>query len=386
MPKVDAVVSSPVSTSMRARQVEALFDVPPVEQQTLRWQGDVPLDDRPWNVGLIVGPSGCGKSTVASALFGAEALASSLKWGGASVLDDFPTECPLGDLSAICQAVGFNTIPAWLRPFSVLSNGEQFRAMLARRLVESPSLVVLDEFTSVVDRQVARIGSHAVQKHVRKNGTKFVAVSCHHDIIDWLNPDWILEPATMTFAWRSLQRRPALDVEIARVEYATWRLFAPYHYMSSNLARAAQCFALFVEGRPAAFCGIMHRPISQPGPKPIWGVSRVVTLPDYQGIGLAFVLTDAIGAALKACGQRLHNYPAHPSFVRALDRSKTWRLERKPGLIAKNQSNQNLAAGSNATGAFGGRPNAVFSYAGPAASDDVAARQFLGIPSLSSAT
>lgn len=381
MPTVDVVVSSRVSQTMRCRQVEALFDVPAQKKQTLSWSGDVPYDEKPWNVGLIVGPSGCGKSTVARALFGPDALTSTLKWSAGSVLDDFPADSPLADISAICQAVGFNTIPAWLRPFSVLSNGEQFRVMLARKLIESPALTVLDEFTSVVDRQVAKIGSHAVQKHVRKSGTKFVAVSCHHDIVEWLNPDWILEPATMAFTWRSLQRRPAIDVEIARVDYSAWRLFAPFHYMSADLNRAAQCFALFVDGVPAAFCAVLHRPISQRAKLPIWGISRVVTLPDYQGLGLAFVLTDAVGAALRACGQRLHNYPAHPAFIRALDRSHSWRLERKPGMIARNGG-----GGTVGVGTLGGRPNAVFSYAGPAAPDPVASRQFLAIPSLSRAT
>jgi len=375
MPTVDVVVSSPVSQTMRCRQVEALFDVPPQEKQTLHWSGDVPLDDRPWNVGLIVGPSGCGKSTVARALFGAEALRPTLEWSGGSVLDDFPSESPLADITAICQAVGFNTIPAWLRPFSVLSNGEQFRVMLARKLLESPALVVLDEFTSVVDRQVARIGSYAVQKHVRKRGTQFVAISCHHDIIEWLNPDWILEPATMAFTWRALQRRPAIDVEIARVDYSAWRLFAPYHYMSAELHKAAQCFGLFIEGQPAAFGAMLYRPHATA--TNIYGLSRLVTLPDYQGLGLAFVLTDALGAAFKACGQRMHTYPAHPSLIRSFDRAPAWKLERKPGLIRKS---------SGFVKNFGGRPNAVFSYAGPAAENVVAARQFLGIPSLSRTT
>ncbi len=268
MPNVDVVVSSEVSQSMRCRQVEALFDVPVQERQTLRWSGDVPLDSREWNVGLIVGPSGCGKSTVARSLFG-DALALEPTWGGASVLDDFPQQMKLEDIAGICQAVGFNTIPAWLRSFEVLSNGEKFRVMLARLLAELPDLAVLDEFTSVVDRQVAKIGSHAVQKYVRKRATKFVAVSCHSDIIEWLNPDWILEPATMTFTWRSLQRRPSLDVSISRVDYSAWRVFAPFHYMTAHLHRSAACYVLSVEGEPATFVGMLYRP--HPKTKNIWG-------------------------------------------------------------------------------------------------------------------
>ena len=59
----------------------------------------------------------------------------------------------------------------WLRPFHVLSNGEQFRATIARALAESAKgreLVVIDEFTSVVDRTVAQIGSAAIAKTIRR--------------------------------------------------------------------------------------------------------------------------------------------------------------------------------------------------------------------------
>ncbi|MGA8729662.1 MAG: hypothetical protein WB608_13000 [Terracidiphilus sp.] len=80
---------------------------------------------------------------------------------------------------------------------------------LARRLIECGAMVTMDEFRSVVDRQVAKIGAHAVQKFIRRAGTRFVAASCHYDIIEWMQPDWVFEPATMHFARRSLQRRPA---------------------------------------------------------------------------------------------------------------------------------------------------------------------------------
>jgi ABC-type ATPase with predicted acetyltransferase domain len=82
-----------------------------------------------------------------------------------------------------------------LRPFRVLSNGEQFRVTIARALAEQPELLVFDEFTSVVDRNVAKVASAAIAKAVRRRKQKFIAVSCHHDIIEWLQPDWIYEPA-----------------------------------------------------------------------------------------------------------------------------------------------------------------------------------------------
>ncbi len=196
--KIDVTVSTEISNSIRARQLQGMFDVPAIERSERHWSGDVPLEEKDWNVGLIVGPSGAGKSTLAREMFGEEKIP---EWQEPSVIDDFDTKLKVADIANACTAVGFSTIPAWLRPFKVLSVGEQFRVALARRMIESdPSEPLLvDEFTSVVDRQVAKIGAYAVQKWVRKENRRFVAVTCHYDVIEWLLPDWILEPATMTF-------------------------------------------------------------------------------------------------------------------------------------------------------------------------------------------
>jgi ABC-type ATPase with predicted acetyltransferase domain len=207
MPKLDFTIATDLSNSPRVRQLAAMFDVPMAEKATLRFQGDLPIDDRPWTVGLIVGASGAGKSSVMRHVWGEP---PALRWESKSVIDDFDRSLSMEQICSVCQAVGFNTVPAWMRPYKVLSNGERFRVELARRMLETPAdrPIVVDEFTSVVDRQVAKIGAHAVQKWVRKNNRRFVAVTCHYDVIEWLQPDWILEPATMGFARREPADRP----------------------------------------------------------------------------------------------------------------------------------------------------------------------------------
>ena len=372
MPSVDIVVRSIPSRSVRARQVSSMFDVPEQTEQVIQWTGDVPLDARPWSVGLIVGPSGAGKSSIMRRLFGEMPR---LEWSGTSMLDDFRRDLPLQTITDACSAVGFNTIPAWLRPFAVLSNGEQFRGDLARRLIELPGPVVVDEFTSVVDRQVAKVGSHAVQKFVRRTGKQFVAVTCHYDVIDWLQPDWILEPVEMKFSWRAVQPRPRFNGWIQRVPYALWHRFAPYHYMSKNLNKAARCFALFVEGvGPVAFTGIMHLP--NPKVSNMKAISRTVTLPDWQGIGLSFRINEVLGAAYTALGYTFRNYPAHPSYIRSHDRSASWSLKATPiqSITSKHPSPRSTLSSKDT---MGGRPCAVFQYVGPKM-DHAAAERLIG--------
>ena len=192
--------------------------------------------------------------------------------------------------------------------------------------------------------------------------------------MDWLQPDWIIEPAERRFTWRSVQPRPRLNVTISPVDYAAWRLFAPYHYLTNSLHRGARCFVAFVDGEPAAFAGVMRRP--HPKAKNIMGMSRLVTLPDWQGMGIAFVLADTIGAAYRAVGERFHSYPAHPALIRSFDGSTKWKLKQRPGFQGANAAGHTHGPNAKMAQSWraGARPCAVFSYIGPALSESDARR------------
>ena len=359
MPSFDIVVESDIPRSGRVAQLEGLFDVPREKKSCLRWGGSLSIEDLEWNVGLIVGPSGCGKSTILRNVFGDP---KAIRWDKRPVIDNFEAAMNVREISEICQAVGFNTIPAWMRPYQVLSNGEQFRVDIARRLSEAAGkMIVVDEFTSVVDRQVAKIAAHAVQKYIRRKGARLVAASCHYDIIDWLQPDWTFEPATMKFTRRSLQQRPTLKAEIARVPIDTWQKFSRYHYLTAELHRAARCWAILVDKEPVAFAGLLYRPST--GKTPIIAVSRLVTLPDWQGLGLAFILIEHLGAALKMNGYALNTYPAHFALIRAFDRSPNWTMMKRPSVRV---TSTRISGTSSLSGTIStvARPCAVFRYTG----------------------
>ncbi len=357
MQTLDVVVESGIDLSIRARQVCGMFDCPPAERQRLSWKAELPLDAKPWSIGLIVGPSGSGKSVCAKSLW-PEEYGQTFNWDKPTVIDCFDESLSIAAVSDALNSVGFSTIPAWLRPFGVLSNGEKFRAEIARRLLESNGVIVVDEFTSVVDRQVAKVACHAVQKFVRKQAKQLVAVTCHADVIGWLQPDWVFDPAERSFRWRSLQRRPAIRVEVARVPYEAWRLFAPFHYLTAKLNKSARCFGLWANGELASFVGVLHRPHAKA--KNVKGFSRLVTLPDWQGLGLIFVAMRVLASAYKTLGVRVRTYPAHPGFVRAF-RSTEWVCVKRPGQIEPACTGP---CGSRR--GFGGRPSATFEYVGPA--------------------
>lgn len=186
-----------VDKTFRVSKVMADFDVDP-KHSNEHFEGDFDLP-KEWNVGIIVGKSGTGKTTIAKDMFGQE-LISGFEYTHKSVIDDMPKEKSVEEISKAFYSVGFGSVPSWLKPYAVLSNGEKMRVDIARAILEK-DFIVFDEFTSVVDRQVARVASMAVSKSIRKQNKKFIAVTCHYDVIDYLQPDWVFNTDTMTFSF-----------------------------------------------------------------------------------------------------------------------------------------------------------------------------------------
>jgi ABC-type ATPase involved in cell division len=339
--------TSDVTRSARVLQISSLFDVPMTEKTHQRWDVDLPLHERDWNIGIIVGPSGAGKSSVARAAFG-DAMLGQQEWSrNRSLLDDFPQGMGIRDVVALLSAVGFNSPPAWMRPFHTLSNGEQFRVSCARALADTHGLVAIDEFTSVVDRQVAQVASHTVQKTVRKHGRQLVAISCHFDIIDWLQPDWIYQPHGAEFTWRSVQPRPCVELAIHRVGRAAWPLFSHHHYLSASLVSNAKCFGAFLpDGRCVAFASYRHLP--HPTTKNMEMAHRFVVLPDWQGLGIGGRLAVWVGQHLADCGYRFRYISAHPAVINGFRRSPRWQ-EIKTTAEAADRSRRSSSMNANAS-------------------------------------
>jgi energy-coupling factor transporter ATP-binding protein EcfA2 len=327
-------VETPIVETPRVQQVRGIFDLAPENSSRLSWDVSLPLEQKPWHLGLIVGPSGCGKSTIARMLFGE--MPPPLRGEGAeftNVLDLFPDKMPIKEVIALLSAVGFASPPAWLRPFHVLSTGQQFRVTLALLLASTHAgqRIVFDEYTSVVDRTVAQIGSAALAKTVRQRKQQFVAVTCHEDVEAWLEPDWVYRPAENRFAWRRLRRRPAITLDIVRCQASAWRLFAPHHYLTGALAPSAYCFLASWRDQPVAFSAWL--PFVGAGPK-ARREHRTVTLPDYQGVGIGNALSDFIASLWAGLGYRAISTTTHPAMIRARLNSTNWHMHRKPSFAS----------------------------------------------------
>lgn len=267
--------------SFRVAQIFDQFDLKD-ENLGEHFKGEFDFPDE-WNIGVIVGKSGTGKTTIAKELFGDTIC--NFEYKEKSVVDDFDKSIPFSEITSVLSSVGFSSPPSWIKPYNVLSNGEKMRVDLARAILADKDIVSFDEFTSVVDREVAKLGSFAVQKAVRKRNKKFIAISCHYDILEWLEPDWVFCTDDMSFKMtRGLLRRPEIKLDIRRTR-GYWKYFSKYHYLSHNYRNNALEFVAFYKEKACALIAFGSYP--HPVYNKMWLVHRIVVLPDYQGLGIA---------------------------------------------------------------------------------------------------
>ena len=187
---------------------------------------------------------------------------------------------------------------------------------------------------------------------IRERGQQFVAVTCHDDVEDWLQPDWTYRPAEDRFEWRRLRRRPRVALEIIRCQASAWELFAPHHYLSHALARSAVCFLATWNGRPVAFSAWL--PFVGAGPR-TRREHRTVTLPDYQGIGVGNALSDFVASLWAGLGFRAISTTTHPAMIRSRLRSPNWTMRRRPAFAPRAGKLRHAAT----------RLTAGFQYVGP---------------------
>jgi ABC-type dipeptide/oligopeptide/nickel transport system ATPase subunit len=164
------------------------------------FRGSLPIEGDDWQVGVIVGRSGSGKTSIAKQLFPDDYI-KGFKYNRKCVLET-------GEITKALSSVGFASPPDWLKSYDCLSQGEKMRVDIAHALCINKQLIVFDEFTSVVDREIAKVSAYAISKAVRRSNKKFIAVTCHYDVVDWLEPDWVFCTDTMEFNRKKELGRP----------------------------------------------------------------------------------------------------------------------------------------------------------------------------------
>lgn len=372
MIRVDVENSCTEFDSYRAARVKSLFNAD--SGANVRIRADLDIEDDRWRIGVVVGPSGSGKSTIGRSL-----------WGGGAFYDaPWPTDAPIvdaiaagGDFNEVTgalAAVGLGDVPSWLRPYGVLSNGEQFRADLARIVAERPGRVVVDEFTSVVDRQIARIGAGAFAKAWRRGTGQAVLLTCHYDVLDWLQPDWVWDTREARFTRGWDQQRPRIDVEVRTGGWELWPTFKPHHYLEAGPMAGAVTYVGFVDGEPVIHLGVGS---ANAGGRVEARACRMVVMPEWQGAGIGTrFLNHVCDLYLRGKGHlgarpmTTAFHTSHPQLCAALRRDRRWtQVSANLHGVNKARSRATMAkSGTAVVAGYGGHFRAVqgFRYVGTA--------------------
>ena len=185
--------------------------------------------------------------------------------------------------------------------------------------------------------------SNALQKYIRRTNKKIVLASCHFDIMDWLQPDWIYSPQKGRLEIASSRRqRPTIELQIFRCRYETWNIFKHHHYLTQDLNKAAKCFVILFNDKPIGFMGILPMPSGTI--KDAYRVSRLVVLPDFQGLGVGIKILNFFGSMYKKNNKTLYIKTSNPSLFKGMIRNKEhWTLINESNNVDKiKKSNQKI--------------------------------------------
>jgi len=319
--------------SYRASRVKSLFNAETGCNFDL--EAELPADDPSWRIGVIVGPSGSGKSSIGRRFWPDVPIED--------LSDHWPADRPIvdaiapdGDFNAVTaalSAVGLGDVPAWLRPFRVLSVGEKFRAGVARVIADPPAKIVIDEFTSALDRQIARFGALAFAKSWRrlKGGEQCLILTCHRDILEWIQPDWIFDTATGKYNSAEGVQRPRFQLEIYKTNWHYWPAFEKHHYLKLPHMIAANCYIGVVNDAPVCHIAVGSR---NKGSGVEARACRLVVLPEWQGAGVGMRFLNCI-CEMQLQGEEGARFPgrpvttlfhtSHPGLAASLRRDRRWR-------------------------------------------------------------
>lgn len=288
-----------------------------------------------WNIGIICGASGSGKSTILKHLASnfCKCISQPQFDSNKCLISNFDNMTPK-DATMLLSSIGLASVPTWIRPYNVLSNGEQYRASLAKSISEAKDdeIIFIDEYTSVVDRNVAKAMSNALQKYIRNNNKRIILATCHYDIFEWLRPDWIYDLNKGGVLERGdYLRRPPIELQVYRTTTDTWQRFKKYHYMTQELNSSATCFVFTWQDKVVAFHATLPLP-SGTLSNAIRG-TRTVVLPDFQGFGIGQKITNFIAGIYVNNGNSYYTKTVKPAFGVYMDKSQLWKATPRNGKV-----------------------------------------------------
>lgn len=298
--KIEVILKSDVNKEFRCQVAANSLDIDVEKKSIHHLKIDNIKIPNNWNIGLVYGNSGSGKTTMIKHLFGENIFDVKLD-ENKPIINQLPKDLSYEDCAKLLNGIGLNSVPCWIRPIKTLSNGQKARAEAVYLMTKSEKVVFIDEWTSVVDRTVGKAMSLCLHKYAKRNNKKIILCSCHQDVLEWLQPDWMIDCNKQEFILPKsedffFKKREKLKFEIKEIDRRSWKYFSKYHYLSERLPGGKlYLYGLFYNNNQIGFqCFANYTPYTKKnrkeGKKIIFHSNRTVIHPDYNGLGLGIKL------------------------------------------------------------------------------------------------
>jgi len=237
-----------VADSPRVAQVRLHFGLPR-DRRPDEVVDPVRVRFDPGRITVFVGPSGSGKTLALHRIEAACPTACNVQRiqfaRGRSIVDSVAPTAGLADALSILSACALGEPRLWVRYYAELSEGEQFRARLAKALglhlaggMTGPLLC--DEFCSGLHRRAAKAVAFNLRKLVVRRGLHLVVALSNEDLLPDLQPDTLVRlrgPGWCDVTERKPVRREISFSRRLRIEPGRKRDYEPFaamHYRGAD--------------------------------------------------------------------------------------------------------------------------------------------------------
>ena len=300
--------TAPTTLTQRTKEVAEAFGLGTDQTRQFTLYDNVNIHIKPTDIVLITGDSGSGKSALLKAIkqdLGDEAQdTKEITIEINKHIIDTVGENTTSAIEALSK-VGLNDAFIFLRTYAQLSDGQKHRYQTALLTQTQKPFWILDEFTSTLDRDTAKILAFNLQKQARRQGKAVIAATTHMDLLKDYAPNVHIhkrygKEVTIHYYPKAKAKQCSLTHQMTIQQGATadYKALSQFHYRTNRLPPQRKIFTL---KRKNELCGVIVYSYPSPitfGRARVWkgniqqlqrevsNISRVIVHPKYRSIGL----------------------------------------------------------------------------------------------------
>jgi ABC-type transport system involved in cytochrome c biogenesis ATPase subunit len=300
--------TAPAQLTQRTKEVAEAFGLGCDQTRRFTLYDNLDIHIRPTDVVLITGDSGSGKSALLKALK-ADLAEEAQDARDITVNPDTPIVETIGQNTTeaiqTLSTVGLNDAFLFLRPYRELSDGQKHRYQTALLAASEKPFWILDEFTSTLDRDTAKILAFNLQRQARRMGKAVIAATTHMDLRRDFAPNVHIHkrygkevivkyyPKAKAAACTLLRQ-----ICLEQGTVADYKSLSQFHYRANRLPPSRKIFTLKRKGELCAAIVYSYPSPVTFGRSSVWKgsikqlqqevsvISRVIVHPKYRSIGL----------------------------------------------------------------------------------------------------